>query len=174
MTRARELAKLGNATVISSDSQGVGIGTTDAKQDFQVGVAITMSGSAGVISATTYHGSGANLTGIGSYANDDINALSLVVAGISTLQNVTAGVATANQFSGSLTGVGLTVTGQSTVSNFNVSSGIATVAGQANFANVNVSAAFTGTTIKGTTFVGDGSALTGVGGENNITSSLFI
>ena len=73
-----------------------------------------------------------------------------------------------------MTGVGLTVTGQSTVSNFNVSSGIATVAGQANFANVNVSAAFTGTTIKGTTFVGDGSALTGVGGENNITSSLFI
>ena len=140
MTRARELAKLGNANVISSDTQGVGIGTTDAKQDFQVGVAITMSGSAGVISATTYHGSGANLTGIGSYANDDINALSLVVAGISTLQNVTAGVATANQFSGSLTGVGLTVTGQSTVSNFNVSSGIATVAGQANLANVNVSA----------------------------------
>ncbi len=174
MTRARELAKLGNATVISSDSQGVGIGTTDPKQDFQVGVAITMSGSAGIISATSYRGDGSNLTGIGSFANDDINALSLVVAGISTLQNVTAGVATANQFSGSLTGVGLTVTGQSTVSNFNVSSGIATVAGQANFANVNVSAAFTGTTIKGTTFIGDGSALTGVGGENNITSSLFI
>ena len=161
MTRARELAKLGNANVISSDTQGVGIGTTDAKQDFQVGVAITMSGSAGVISATTYHGSGANLTGIGSYANDDINALSLVVAGISTLQNVTAGVATANQFSGPITG---------TASTFTTGS----VTGQSSFANVNVSAAFTGTTIKGTTFVGDGSALTGVGGENNITSSLFI
>ena len=156
MTRARELAKLGNANVISSDTQGVGIGTTDPKQDFQVGVAITMSGSAGIISATSYRGDGSNLTGIGSFANDDINALSLVVAGISTLQNVTAGVATANQFSGPLTGVGLTVTGQSS------------------FANVNVSAAFTGTTIKGTTFIGDGSALTGVGGENNITSSLFI
>ena len=93
---------------------------------------------------------------------------SLVVAGVSTFSgqtnltntNVTAGI--------------VTVAGQSTLANVNVATGIATVAGQANFANVNVSAAFTGTTIKGTTFVGDGSALTGVGGENNITSSLFI
>jgi hypothetical protein len=43
---------------------GVGIGTTNTSNTLQVGAAITMYGSTGIISATSFRGSGANLTGI--------------------------------------------------------------------------------------------------------------
>jgi hypothetical protein len=45
---------------------GVGIGTTNTSNTLQVGTAITMYGSTGIISATSFSGSGANLTGISS------------------------------------------------------------------------------------------------------------
>jgi hypothetical protein len=40
----------------------VGIGTTDPQADLQVGIAITMDGTAGVITASSFSGSGANLS----------------------------------------------------------------------------------------------------------------
>ena len=66
MTRARELSKLGNTNVIAADSSNnVGIGSTqpDAKLDV-----------AGVVTATSYYGSGANLT-------DIVSGISLQSAG---------------------------------------------------------------------------------------------
>ena len=50
----------------------------------------------------------------------DVSTSSLVVAGLSTLGNVTAGVATANQFSGSISGVAGTFSGQVSAGNLNV------------------------------------------------------
>ena len=66
MTIARELSKLGNTNVIAADSSNnVGIGSTqpDAKLDV-----------AGVVTATSYYGSGANLT-------DIVSGISLQSAG---------------------------------------------------------------------------------------------
>lgn len=133
---------------------------------FSSAIGVTTSLNVGIITTGTLKVDGTSITGVAQ--TSDVRTSSLVVAGVSTFSgqtnltntNVTAGI--------------VTVAGQSTLANVNVATGIATVAGQSNFANVNVSAAFTGTTIKGTTFIGDGSGLSGVGGENDITSCLFI
>jgi len=42
----------------------VGIGTTNPQADLQVGTGVTVYGNSGIVSATTYYGSGANLTDI--------------------------------------------------------------------------------------------------------------
>ena len=61
----------------------------DADNEIQVGTAIQL-GKAGVITATSFSGSGANLTGIA--ATDHVSTFDLVVAGISTLHgNVSFG-----------------------------------------------------------------------------------
>jgi len=60
MTRARTLSRLANSNVLAVDSSNnVGIGSTipDAKLDV-----------VGVVSATTFYGDGANLTGVSGFA----------------------------------------------------------------------------------------------------------
>ena len=74
-----------------------------------VGAAITADGASGIVTAQSFHGDGANLTNVG-VDTADVSTSSLVVSGISTLGNVTAGVATANQFSGNITGTAATIT----------------------------------------------------------------
>ena len=71
ITNARRLADFGSGigtegSVLELDNaqQRVGIGTTNPQSTLQVGVAITMDGTAGVITATSYTGSGANLTNL--------------------------------------------------------------------------------------------------------------
>ena len=120
---------------------------------FSSAIGVTTSLNVGIITTGTLKVAGTSITGVAQ--TSDVRTSSLVVAGVSTFS------------------------GQTNLTNTNVTAGIATVAGQANFANVNVSAAFTGTTISGTTitgttFSGDGSGLSGVGGEQDITSCLFI
>ena len=56
----------------------------DADNEIQVGTAIQL-GKAGVITATSFEGSGANLTGIA--ATDHVSTFDLVVAGISTFND---------------------------------------------------------------------------------------
>jgi len=69
----------------------VGIGTTDPQADLQVGIAITMDGTAGVITASSFSGSGANLTFTGA----DISAATgtftgnVSVGGTLTYEDVT-------------------------------------------------------------------------------------
>ena len=76
-----------------------------------VGAAITADGASGIVTAQSFYGDGANLTNVG-VDTAQLSTSGLVVSGISTLQNVTAGVATANQFSGSVSGVAGTFSGQ--------------------------------------------------------------
>ena len=68
MTRARELAKLANETVWSIDTTNtrVGIGSTIPTSTLNVGIAITMDGSSGVITATSFVGDGSGLDGVAS------------------------------------------------------------------------------------------------------------
>ncbi len=96
MTRARELSKLGNPNVIAVDSSnniGIGSTTPDAKVDlggeFIVGsgASITTAGEAvfaGVVTATSFSGNGANLTGVGTA---HVSTFDFVVAGISTFND---------------------------------------------------------------------------------------
>jgi len=74
-----------------------------------VGAAITADGASGIVTAQSFHGDGANLTNV-SVDTTQLSTSGLVVSGISTLGNVTAGVATANQFSGNITGTAATIT----------------------------------------------------------------
>ena len=98
MTRARELSKLGNPSVISADaSNQVGIGSTTPDATLDVGgtgilvgsgASITPDGEAvfaGVCTATSFSGSGADLTGIA--ATDHVSTFDLDVAGISTFND---------------------------------------------------------------------------------------
>lgn len=71
MTRARDTAGIiGSNTLTIDGSKNIGIGSTtpDAKFDINgnvmVGAAITMSAATGIISATAFYGSGANLTNV--------------------------------------------------------------------------------------------------------------
>ena len=68
MTRARELAKLANETVWSIDTTNtrVGIGSTIPSSTLNVGIAITMDGPSGVITATSFVGDGSGLDGVAS------------------------------------------------------------------------------------------------------------
>ena len=50
---------------VDNTNQRVGIGTTNPQAMLQVGTAISMFGSTGIVSATTFYGSGSGLTGVG-------------------------------------------------------------------------------------------------------------
>jgi len=66
MTRAVTLANLVTDDILTVDNvtDRVGIGTTTPSAQFQVGTGVSVYGNSGIVSATKYYGSGANLTGI--------------------------------------------------------------------------------------------------------------
>ena len=105
MSRARDLSKLGNINVLSADdvSNEVGIATTvprstlDVRGEIKVGTAI-QAGSAGVVTATSFSGSGANLTGLAT--TETVRADTLTVAGVSTFTGVSNFSAAVNVDSG--------------------------------------------------------------------------
>ena len=67
---------------VDNADKRVGIGTTDPQATLQVGIAITMDGTAGVITATKFVGEGSQLTGVSglgtALSNDTTNVLSKV------------------------------------------------------------------------------------------------
>ena len=81
MSRARELARLGNANIISADSSfNVGLGNTTSIQ-YKLDV-VGDANFSGVVTATSFSGDGSSLTGVA--ATDYIVSNSLKVLGIST------------------------------------------------------------------------------------------
>ena len=92
MSRARELARLGNANAISIDSSNnVGFGTTTSIQ-YKLDV-VGDANFTGVLTATSFGGDGSNLTGVA--ATDNINTNNIKVSGISTLGTASATTLTA-------------------------------------------------------------------------------
>mgnify|MGYP003114959144 CR=1 FL=1 len=108
MSRARELARLGNINAIAADpSNNIGLGTTASIQykldvigdaNFtgvvtassfggnltgtpQLGTGVTVY-SSGIVSATSFQGDGSNLTGVA--ATDNINTNNIKISGITT------------------------------------------------------------------------------------------
>ena len=196
---------------------------TDATGDFNVGNKLTVSGittvtdiyATGVVTATSFSGSGANLTGVGTQGLN-VQAQSLTVAGVSTFADdvrvlaggvdVTSGIVSATGLDIGTNGIDvdgqtdldeLVVAGVSTFSSaVDINAGLdvdgqadldeLVVAGVATFSNTvdvnatvdatNVTAIggnFTGI-VTATSFAGNGANLTGVGGDTDITSCLFI
>jgi len=116
ISNASRLADFGSGigtagAIIQVDNlnQRVGIGTTNPQSMLQVGTAISMFGSTGIVSATTFYGSGEGLTGVASTDN-------IITGTAATFNNeVHIGVALTIGYAGVATfvgaaGVGVTIT----------------------------------------------------------------
>ena len=192
MSRARDLSKLSspsNFTVDTNNNIGVNSTSPDAKLDV-----------IGIVSATSFFGDGAGLTGVASTDNIITGTAAtfnnVVKVGTAITLDATSGIITAvNGFVGNLTGNasgtagGLTGTPDITVRNIvgvaATFSGVLTYEDVTNIDSVGIVTARTGIkvlagginavgVVTATSFKGDGAQLSGVGGENDITSSLFI
>ena len=213
MTRARELSKLLNASSFSVDSDfNVGVNSTSPDVKLDVGGAVLVTGISTFENTTQSTSSttgalivsggvgiakslnvGGNLSVAGTITYDDVTnvdstgivtargGFEIGEAGVggtitATGQAQFVGVVTASSFVGDgtgLTGVASTdniITGTAATFTNNVNiSGITTVGVLTAYAGVNVTGIVTATSYRG-----DGSSLTGVGGDTDITSSLFI
>jgi len=172
MTRARELSKLGNTNIINVDSSyNVGIGslTPDAKLDV-----------IGIISATSFSGSGANLSGIAAGADlsagsdtqrvlvtsKTSGAMDTAATDADLSWNSTTNTLSAPTLSGNITGTAATFSGDVSVG------GVLTYEDVTNVDSVGVITARSGikvgagesiSAVSGTlTYYGDGSNLDGV------------
>ena len=94
---------------VDNTNKRVGIGTTNPQAMLQVGTAISMFGSTGIVSATTFYGSGEGLTGVASTDN-------IITGTAATFNNeVHVGVALTIGYAGVATfsgagGIGVTIT----------------------------------------------------------------
>ena len=174
----------GAGLTVDNTNKRLGVDQSSPNSTFQVGAGFSVS-SAGVVTAGSYYGSGANLTGIA--ATDHVSTFDLVVAGISTFNDdvrVLAGGVDVTSGIVSATGLdigtdGIDVDGQANLDEL-------VVAGVATFSNtVDVNARVDATDVSAiggnftgiltaTSFAGNGANLTGVGGEVDITSVLFL
>ena len=117
MTRARDLARIANSNALTIDSSGnVGIGSTVPTSKLSV---------VGIVSATSFVGSGANLTGISSVS------FATTSFGLSGSPNITVGFITATEFdisgsSNTLNAGGLSV-GVATATTLSGTSGLVSV-----------------------------------------------
>ena len=213
MTRARSLSKLSNPATFTVDTDNnVGVNSTSPDVKLDVGGAVLVTGISTFENTTQSTSSttgalivsggvgiakslnvGGNLSVAGTITYDDVTnvdstgivtargGFEIGEAGVggtitATGQAQFVGVVTASSFVGDgtgLTGVASTdniITGTAATFTNNVNiSGITTVGVLTAYAGVNVTGIVTATSYRG-----DGSSLTGVGGDTDITSSLFI
>tara|TARA_B100001250_G_scaffold389126_1_gene387938 strand:- start:281 stop:1723 length:1443 start_codon:yes stop_codon:yes gene_type:complete len=128
MSAARSLGNLGNQNILVVDATTteVGINTATPNSDLDVGGNILMDGPAGVVTATSFKGDGASLTGINasgltgtpSITVQDIIAVGATFSGVLTYEDVTnvdsVGVITARSGVAYGTGIGATISSPAT------------------------------------------------------------
>jgi hypothetical protein len=168
---------LTSSTLVYVPSSGnLGIGTTNPQGTLQVGTAITMFGSSGIISASEYFGDGSNLSGIKGvsveFQAQTTQTLFPTLAsssGVSSIGIVTTGSGTLsfNTSTGSL-GIGTTnPTSKLTVNGNVLVSGIATIGIGSTAILLNGITGFITSSNPGVTtitYFGDGSKLSGIKG----------
>ena len=139
------IGTFGAVLKVDNTNQRIGIGTTNPQSTLQVGVAITMDGAAGVITATTFDGSiaGSNITGA-------VTATALSGTPDITVRNVTGVAAT---FTGVLT--------YEDVTNVD-STGIVTARAGLNVVGGGATITGVTTSLSGVNIVGGGITVTGV------------
>jgi hypothetical protein len=159
-TASQRLQVTGGAYV----SSNLGIGTTNPRGSLQVGTAITMYGSTGIISARRYYGDGTNLTGILNNTISPSSASTSQFIGFSSVSsgvNTSIGVSSTFVFipsSGNL-GIGTTnPTSKLWVNGDGYFVGVLT----ANRIYSTVYGEFTGGSISGTNIVGTALSITGI------------
>ena len=191
------IGTFGAVLQVDNTNQRIGIGTTNPQSTLQVGVAITMDGAAGVITATTFDGAlsgnatsatsatsattatnAQGLTGTPDITINNITGVAATFTGVLTYEDVTnvdsTGIVTARAGL-NVVGGGATVTGVSTFHDtVRVGSAITLGAssGIVTATGVNVTGIVTAAS-----FQGSGADLTNLpasGDSNDITASLFL
>jgi len=167
MTRARELSRLSNTNALIVDTNSnIGIGSTIPKSKLDV---------AGIVSATSYYGSGANLTGISSvsFATTSYNLIGTASTataagtayGLSGSPNITVGTVTGNLSGTASTataaGTAYGLTGSPNITVGNVTGSAATFNNNLNVGTAITMYSATGI-ISATKYYGDGSGLSGI------------
>jgi len=195
MSRARDLSKLSSPSNFTIDTNNnIGVNSTTPKEKLNV---------VGVVSATSFFGDGAGLTGVASTDNIITGTAAtfnnVVKVGTAITLDATSGIITAvNGFVGNLTGNasgtagGLTGTPDITVRNIigvaATFTGVLTYEDVTNIDSVGIVTARTGIkvlagginavgVVTATSFVGSGISLTNLpasGDSNDITACLFI
>ena len=199
MTRARNLSKLSNPAVFTVDTDNnlginstspvekvnvvgvvsatsffgdgtglTGVASTDNiitgtaatfNSVVKVGTGITLDATSGIVTAT-----GVNVTGVATASKFDGNATGLTGSPSINVTNITASGTLTYEDVTNVDSVGVvTARGGFEIGASGVG-GTITAVGNAEFAGI----------VTATSYRGDGSSLTGVGGDTDITSSLFI
>ena len=199
MTRARSLSKLSNPATFTVDTDNnVGVNSTSPVEKLnivgvvsatsffgdgtgltgvastdniitgtaatfnsvvKVGTGITLDATSGIVTAT-----GVNVTGVATASKFDGNATGLTGSPSINVTNITASGTLTYEDVTNVDSVGIvTARGGFEIGASGVG-GTITAAGSAEFAGI----------VTATSFSGDGSGLAGVGGDTDITSSLFI
>ena len=144
---SEEKVRIGTGVTLTSSGDSDFVGVVTAK-GFEVGTAATISNNgnatfAGIVTATSFVGSGANLTGLPAGVTINTNADNRIITGSGTANTLNG------ESSLTFDGTKLSVsTGATVFTNGNIAAGIVTA----------------------TSFVGDGSALTGVGASEEDTA----
>ena len=97
---------------VDNTNNRLGVGTTNPQAMLQVGTAVSVYGNSGIVSATSFYGDGANLTGLATtdvIVSDQILVLGVTTVGSAVTINSTgidavSGVITASSFVGNVTG----------------------------------------------------------------------